>query len=89
MISNKIFLSSGGFSSMKPSESIDVINKSKIFNIELSSGIYQNNIRDLIKEKSSLNKSILHNYFPPPKQPIVINLASSDISIRKKSLSII
>lgn len=89
MISNKIFLSSGGFSSMKPSESIDVINKSKIFNIELSSGIYQNNIRDLIKKKSSLNKLILHNYFPPPKQPIVINLASSDISIRKKSLSII
>ena len=89
MISDKIFVSTGGFSFMSPSEIIKLMNENKIFNIELTSGMYERNIKKTIIKKSSFNKLILHNYFPPPKKPMVLNLASKKLHIRKKSLSII
>lgn len=45
------------------------------FDIELSSGIYLENQVKKIKKISKKNFSI-HNYFPPPKEPFVMNLAS-------------
>jgi sugar phosphate isomerase/epimerase len=39
--------------------------------------------RRLEEEKLEL---ILHNYFPPPAEPFVINLASTDRSIRERSI---
>jgi sugar phosphate isomerase/epimerase len=50
-------------------------------NIELSGGTqpYENMVSDLLelKEKYSLNY-LLHNYFPPPITPFVVNLAALD-----------
>lgn len=50
-------------------------------NIELSGGTqpYENMVSDLLelKEKYSLNY-LLHNYFPPPAIPFVVNLAALD-----------
>jgi len=50
-------------------------------NIELSGGTqpYENMVSDLLelKDKYSLNY-LLHNYFPPPVNPFVVNLAALD-----------
>lgn len=60
------------------------------FNIELSSGTqyYTGLKNDLLElaDKYDLN-FLLHNYFPPPKKHFVINLASLDDSISKRSLA--
>jgi sugar phosphate isomerase/epimerase len=58
-------------------------------NIELSGGTeyyesYEDDIFDL-KEKYSLN-FLIHNYFPPPKEDFVLNLASLDDAIFERSL---
>ena len=58
-------------------------------NIELSGGTeyykdYEDDIFDL-KEKYHLNY-LVHNYFPPPKEDFVLNLASLDDAIFERSL---
>jgi sugar phosphate isomerase/epimerase len=58
-------------------------------NIELSGGTeyyedYENDIFEL-KEKYALNL-LIHNYFPPPKEEFVLNLASQDDNIYNRSI---
>lgn len=59
-------------------------------NIELSGGTkyYENIEQDLldVQKKHDLN-FLCHNYFPPPKEQFVINLASTDLLILQKSIS--
>jgi sugar phosphate isomerase/epimerase len=58
-------------------------------NIELSGGTkyYDSLVDDLLelKKKFGLNY-LVHNYFPPPKQDFVLNLASLDETIYSKTL---
>ena len=58
--------------------------------IELSGGTdyyedYEDDIFDL-KEKYNLN-FLVHNYFPPPKEDFVLNLASLDDAIFERSFA--
>lgn len=58
-------------------------------NIELSGGTeyykgYENDIFEL-KEKYALNL-LIHNYFPPPQEKFVLNLASHDDDIYNRSI---
>ena len=81
----KVFVSTGGFKKRKFDDVIKRFKKNKIDEIELSGGLYTKN-----SEKKAINwcqKLSLrtHNYFPPPKKPFVINLASSDQKILKLS----
>ena len=58
--------------------------KNKITFIEFSSGNYEKDILKKIK-KLKLNPQI-HNYFPVPKKPFIINLASSNPKIYQKTI---
>ncbi len=59
-------------------------------NIELTGGTqyYETYEKDLIelKDKHGLN-FLIHNYFPPPEIPFILNLASLDKNIYEKSLN--
>ena len=59
-------------------------------NIELSGGTvyYEGYEKDIfyLKEKYNLNY-LIHNYFPPPKEDFVLNLASLDDAIFEKSIA--
>lgn len=63
-----------------------------IRNIELSGGVgYSDDIPESLKslkDKYSLNY-LVHNYFPPPKEDFVLNIASTDDNIRRRSLEVI
>lgn len=57
-----------------------------IKNIELSGGVFDEN---LLSQLSQLTKDIqfqCHNYFPPPKMPFVFNLASPNQTIASMSI---
>lgn len=74
---------------MSGSKSTEFLATNGIQNIELSAGIYEENILDcLVKIKKEFNSIsfTLHNYFPVPKQPFVFNLASLNNRIRAKSM---
>lgn len=83
-----VYVSSGFYKNKNPVDTLKYFTKSKINNIELSGGSHINEkqinkIRLLNKNKTKIR---IHNYFPPPKSKFVINLASQDKIIIKKSL---
>lgn len=72
------------------SQAVEILAKNGIQNIELSGGFsyYEGLYNDLflLKERYNLN-FLVHNYFPPPKEPFVLNLASLDEEIFSTSLN--
>jgi sugar phosphate isomerase/epimerase len=55
-----------------------------LFDIELSAGIYLNDQINKIKRIIKGN-FLIHNYFPPPKKPFVLNIASLNDEIYRMS----
>lgn len=87
-IRKKIFFSSAAFSNNPGYKVANYLGKNRIKNIELSSGkFHKNNIKEILKKKRENLR--IHNYFPPPKKPFVINLASANEKIRLKSINFI
>jgi sugar phosphate isomerase/epimerase len=63
--------------------------KNGIYNVELSAGLYlKSQFKRILKLKSKNNNFLVHNYYPPSKQSFVINLASSNKLILKKSFNL-
>jgi sugar phosphate isomerase/epimerase len=84
-----IYISTGNYKNHKPEQLLPYFNKNKIKNIELSGGEYQSNIFNFLKINSNRFNLQIHNYFPPPKKPIVINLASNNREVIKDSITLI
>lgn len=83
-----IYVSSSCVKHKKIKDSIQELVDNGFRNIELSGGTeyydgFENDLIEL-KEKYSLNY-VCHNYFPPPKEHFVLNLASSNNEIYEKS----
>lgn len=91
---NQIFVSSSCIK--KPNtlrEQLVFFQKNKIFNIELSGNLSSLPLfkikYELKKYKKKGFKFLLHNYFPAPKKPIVLNFISKNLQTFKASKSII
>ena len=86
----QIFISSSCIKASTIKESVMILADAGFQNIELSGGTryYQNYINDLLelREKYNLNYQ-LHNYFPPPETPFVINLASLNSDLFDKTMN--
>lgn len=80
-----IYVSSGAFSNLKPSESIQILRECGINSIELSAGQPETQWLDINTLKDNPLDLLLHNYFPPPFDPFVINLCSQDTRIVQRS----
>lgn len=84
-----IYLSSSCITAEKISQVLSALGKYGITNIELSGGTnYCGTLaEDLIRLKAEYGFSYAcHAYFPPPKQPFVVNLASGNEQIYKRSI---
>ena len=82
----KVFCSTGGFDEKPFNETAESFLKVGINEIELSAGLPTS---DILLRLSNLNQEanlMLHNYFPPPEIPFVLNLASKDEFITKKTI---
>ena len=80
----KIYISTGLNKKFLTSKLLDNFRKNKIKNVELSSGLYETGILKKLKKEKKIDL-LLHNYFPVPKKPFIINLASTNKKIFKKS----
>lgn len=59
-----------------------------IGNVELGSGLeYVEGVEAVLQKYSEMN-FIVHNYFPPAKEPFVMNLAAQDDGIRGRSVEV-
>jgi sugar phosphate isomerase/epimerase len=81
---NNIFISSLAFLGSTPENMIRVA-KENNFAIEFSSGLPFRDDMEQIYHQADIKK-IPHNYFPAPKVPFVLNLASKDPIIRERSI---
>ena len=81
-----IYISTGLFEN-KASQTAKKFIKKKIYNIELSAGMYDKNYINSLKllNKDKKISLAVHNYFPTPKKAFVFNLASLDDKIFKLS----
>jgi len=88
MKNSKVFVSTGHYKNISPSKTLNYLIKKKIYDIEFSGGLSMT-LKEEKKffKKLSKHNTRLHNYFPPPKNKFVINLASRDKSILKKSIN--
>ena len=71
-----IYLSTGGFNKQTAIQSVKNLIKFGIYNIELSGGLYDSHLLNDLKGLNSDINFQVHNYFPPPLNPFVFNLAS-------------
>ena len=86
----QVFVSSGAFSGIKSLEQLlPVCESYQIMNIELASGLKANeNLVQTLKFKNKLN-FLLHNYFPAPSRPFVLNLADLNSDNRNRSITFV
>jgi len=83
-----IYISTGGYKKKSADQTAEVFINNNIKEIELSGGVHDPNlINNLTKYLDSGVKFQIHNYFPPPRKPFIINLASTDEDIRRLSLN--
>ncbi len=80
-----IYISTGGYSNKSVCETIKYLSEFDLHDFELSGGKYSPSQNEDLKELSFSNNFIVHNYFPPPKDPFVLNLASLDSEIYERS----
>jgi len=84
-----IYVSSTCLKHEKIKDTVDELAQNGFKNIELSGGTnyYEGYEEDLLELKDNYNLNyLLHNYFPPPKQDIILNLASLNNGIYQKTL---
>ena len=81
---NNFYLSSLAFNKYSLAQIIEICHENN-FNLEFSSNLAFDD-KNLELFKVFTGKKLIHNYFPPPKQPFVINLASTNNDILKKSI---
>lgn len=85
-----IYISSSCVKHKKITDSVQELVNIGFKNIELSGGTeYSDSIEeDLLEMKKKFNLNFqCHNYFPPPKEPFVLNLSSTNENIFPKSIA--
>tara|TARA_B100000963_G_scaffold29270_1_gene21684 strand:- start:11017 stop:11868 length:852 start_codon:yes stop_codon:yes gene_type:complete len=82
-----IFISTGGFNQKKGTQAYRYLREKGFKNIEFSGGKFIKNFNKKIKDYK--NNSQIHNYFPPPKKPFVLNLSSKNKVISSKSINLV
>jgi len=81
-----IYISTGGYRNEEISLVLKKLKNQNIKNIELSGGIYNKKIDQILLKNKKFFNFVIHNYFPVPKLPFVLNLASADKLISRLTI---
>jgi sugar phosphate isomerase/epimerase len=82
-----VYASSGAFLSRALPDLFDEAAAAGVTHIELSSGVaWQADNLASVRANRRRFRFLVHNYFPPPEVPFVLNLGSADPEIRRLSL---
>lgn len=81
-----IYISTGGYKTDSFDHAISTLSSADITAFELSGGTYVSNVRQKLISLATNYTVTLHNYFPPPKEAFVLNLASMNQAIADASM---
>lgn len=89
-LSDRIFVSSGAFQAPSLSGVLAECNGCSVENLELSSGLHVESSEhaSIVEQCSGMRRLLVHNYFPPPKRPFTLNLASENDEIHQQSVDL-
>ena len=82
-----IYISTGGFRGRTADVVSAELSSAGIKAIELSGGAYS---KTLLNDLQALSRNVdfqIHNYFPPPRDPFVLNLGSLDPQVGERSVA--
>lgn len=82
-----IYASTGGFRNENGAQVTARLLQAGIKGIELSGGCYSATLLEELNAFTSDVSFQIHNYFPPPEQPFVLNLGSLDESVSQRSIA--
>lgn len=82
-----IFISTGGWRNQTAVESSKALLDQGLHEIELSGGRYAPDNLQGLKHLSDQCNFQVHNYFPPPETPFVLNLATNQSDIAKQCMA--
>lgn len=88
-LAKQIYVSTGAFGNKTLPQVLAFSSENGLNNIELSSGVnYTDDMQPILQKalQTGKNNFLIHNYFPPPKIPFVLNLASDNNEIVDLSL---
>ena len=80
-----IYISTGGIKNKNASKFSEELLSYGINEIELSGGLHSESLLDDLLILSTKINFQIHNYFPPPEKPFVLNLGSLDPEVGMKS----
>jgi len=76
---DRVFTSTGAFRSRRLDEILDEAAASGVERVELSSGVaFEPDLLEIVRRRKSAFSFLVHNYFPAPERPFVLNLAALD-----------
>jgi sugar phosphate isomerase/epimerase len=82
----EIFLSSGAFGATSIGGIVDICEHLGFRNVELSSGLpWSERLEEDVIAASGRCRFLVHNYFPAPREPFVLNLAARDATVLERS----
>lgn len=82
-----IYYSTGGFRSGSALDASNLLVANGIRNIELSGGRHDPYQLEALTKLTDRCRFIVHNYFPPPATPFVLNLASLNSEVAERSVA--
>ena len=82
-----IYVSTGGFREKTADEVSAELLSAGVKNVELSGGAYSATLLSDLKTLTPDVKFQVHNYFPPPEDPFVLNLGSLDTVVGDRSVA--
>lgn len=86
--SQQVFVSTGAFNSKNLEGILEEALAASVPCVELSSGLrFQGDLRQVIDKYSDRITFLVHNYFPPPEKPFVLNLAAPDPGVLERSMT--
>lgn len=84
-----IYVSSACLSEKNLNQNLKLFNELNVKNIELTGNIlYEKNYKKILKDYKSKHKFnfLIHNYFPIPKKPFMLNLGTENSYLNRKSV---
>jgi len=83
---DSVFVSTGAFPSRDVGDILQLAREWGVSRVELSSDVcYRADNLEIVRRKGEDFRFLVHNYFPAPEQPFVLNLASSDAESLERS----
>ena len=81
-----IYISTGGVADKCGADTAATLVESGMEAFELSGGAYSHDQESRLRALAVRCVLQVHNYFPPPAEPFVFNLASSDAEVARRSM---